>query len=669
MLVFCLFLMVVLYWLPMRVWAEGASVTFGSESYAGEAGGLSEIDVYIRGEARIGAYYVEVEYDKGRMEYVGGAEGEEDGIITLLGTGFREEVQYTLSFRLTSGGEGGVRIRYADVQMAEENGGGDFEVSLLGSAAVEIGGEDTVGVSFFDAQQEEDNSSIFGIETDVPLICAIQAGRGSVYYVVDHGQYVPETAAWKYKKVPGNYGGQQVTFLTNEAETVQMLYLMDGAGVFYPYAYYADDGLLYPCHETLRDGKTFYYMSPAVCSEWPEELTLEVVAEEFVVYGMDLDGNGRFYHFDKDLNLVEWSANKFQSAVIDQTTKLIIIFSAADVIIIAVCTISLLSIRRQKRRKRGGQVQKKTGSLHSRTAARREQAASVKGESAAPKAGIDEYGMAEGQGGIEEGYGGEAEYTEAVYEEELEYVEPPVISVQDVTMVFHISTSNASGIKEYFVQWVKHQVRFRELTVLDCIRFDVFRGEVVGIIGSNGSGKSTLLRIISGALNPTGGRVAVDRRKVQLLTLGTGFDAELSARENIYLNGAIIGYSRQFLDEHVEEIAEFAELQDFMEEKVKNFSSGMVSRLGFAIATAGDAAEILILDEILSVGDQFFQKKSLKRIKEMIHGGSTVIMVSHSMGTILDNCTKAVWIEKGVLQMVGEPKTVCRAYQQRNVSA
>ena len=158
----------------------------------------------------------------------------------------------------------------------------------------------------------------------------------------------------------------------------------------------------------------------------------------------------------------------------------------------------------------------------------------------------------------------------------------------------------------------------------------------------------------------------MDRRKIQILTLGTGFDMELSARENVYLNGSIIGYSKELLDEHYDEIVEFAELEGFMEEKVKNFSSGMVSRLGFSIATAGDAAEILILDEVLSVGDEFFRKKSLKRVKAMIHGGSTVLMVSHGMGTILDNCSKVVWIEKGQLRMVGEPKKVCAAYRKMN---
>ena len=243
---------------------------------------------------------------------------------------------------------------------------------------------------------------------------------------------------------------------------------------------------------------------------------------------------------------------------------------------------------------------------------------------------------------------------------------PTVIRVDDVTMKFRISTSNASGIKEYLIQTMNQEVTFRTLVALNRISFEVYKGEVVGIIGTNGSGKSTLLKIISGALKPTSGNVEVDRRKIQILTLGTGFDMELSARENVYLNGSIIGYSKEFLDEHYDEIVEFAELEGFMEEKVKNFSSGMVSRLGFSIATAGDAAEILILDEVLSVGDEFFRKKSLKRVKEMIHGGSTVLMVSHGMGTILDNCSKVVWIEKGQLRMVGEPKKVCAAYRKMN---
>ncbi|MBP3506582.1 MAG: ABC transporter ATP-binding protein [Lachnospiraceae bacterium] len=229
-------------------------------------------------------------------------------------------------------------------------------------------------------------------------------------------------------------------------------------------------------------------------------------------------------------------------------------------------------------------------------------------------------------------------------------------------MEFNVATVQASGLKELLILKLKKQASFRKFKALDQVSFDIQKGEVVGIIGTNGSGKSTILKIISGALMPTSGRVKVDKRKVQLLTLGTGFDMELTARENIYLNGAIIGYSREYIDKHFDEIIQFAELEEFVDEKLKNYSSGMVSRLGFAIATSGDAAEILILDEVLSVGDIYFKEKSMKRIQEMIHGGSTVIMVSHSVDTIRKNCTRAIWIEKGKLLADGEPKDVCKMY-------
>lgn len=270
----------------------------------------------------------------------------------------------------------------------------------------------------------------------------------------------------------------------------------------------------------------------------------------------------------------------------------------------------------------------------------------------------------------DEYYEGQELYEEAMehedwFEEDEEEREEPVICVSDVTMKFRIATNSTSGLKDFIIQKIKKQISTRELVALDHISFDVFKGEIVGIIGTNGSGKSTLLKIVSGALNPTEGKVTVDRRKVQMLTLGTGFDTELTARENVYLNGAIIGYSKEFIDKNYDKIVEFAELEGFMDEKVKNFSSGMVSRLGFAIATVGDVAEILILDEVLSVGDEFFKKKSLARVKEMIHGGSTVLMVSHGMGTIQENCTKVVWIEKGQLRMVGNTENVCTAYRNQ----
>ena len=229
-----------------------------------------------------------------------------------------------------------------------------------------------------------------------------------------------------------------------------------------------------------------------------------------------------------------------------------------------------------------------------------------------------------------------------------------------VTMEFPRAERTPGSLKELLLKGRGKTTPFR---ALDDVSFWVERGQVVGIVGQNGSGKSTLLKIVAGALTPTSGKVSVNRDKVQLLSLGTGFDLELTGRENLFLNGALIGRSRRFLQEHYQEIVEFAGLEGFMEEKVGHYSSGMVSRLGFAIATAGDAPEILILDEVLSVGDMFFRKKSEARIRELIHGGSTVLIVSHSPGVVRENCTQALWLDRGRLRRQGSPQEVCAAYE------
>lgn len=238
------------------------------------------------------------------------------------------------------------------------------------------------------------------------------------------------------------------------------------------------------------------------------------------------------------------------------------------------------------------------------------------------------------------------------------------IQVKNVTMKFRVLKNPPASIKEYVIRRIKKETKYKNFAALKNVSFEVKKGEVVGLIGTNGSGKSTMLKILSGVLEPSFGEVKIDTRKVQLLTLGTGFDLELTGRENVYLNGAIIGYTKKYIDEKYEEIVKFAELEEFMDEKVKNYSSGMVSRLGFSIATMRDTPEILILDEVLSVGDLFFRKKSEERIREMIHGGSTVLMVSHSMDVIQKNCHKVVWIEKGELKMTGPPGEVCSAYMK-----
>ena len=238
----------------------------------------------------------------------------------------------------------------------------------------------------------------------------------------------------------------------------------------------------------------------------------------------------------------------------------------------------------------------------------------------------------------------------------------PVISVKNVSMEFQVPLEGSSSLKEYLIKVFTGKISSRTLKALKNIWLDVYEGEILGVIGTNGSGKSTLLKIISGAITPTRGRVETVEENIQLLTLGTGFDRELTARENVYLNGALLGYSRSFLKEKYPDIVRFAELEGFMEQKVKNFSSGMVSRLGFAIATASDKPGILILDEVLSVGDVFFKEKSTARIRELMEKGRAVLIVSHSTDTILQNCTRALWIEKGIQKLTGNPKEVCQAY-------
>ncbi len=239
-----------------------------------------------------------------------------------------------------------------------------------------------------------------------------------------------------------------------------------------------------------------------------------------------------------------------------------------------------------------------------------------------------------------------------------------VIRAEDVCMDFDRQVNEYSSIKEFLIRKIKGELKPEKYRALDHISFDITKGEVIGVIGTNGAGKSTLLKIISGALRPTEGRMLVNKKKVQILTLGTGFDMELTGKENVYLNGAIIGYEREFIDEHYNEIVEFAELEDFMNEKVKNYSSGMVSRLGFAIATVRNTPEILILDEVLSVGDRIFQQKSLQKVKEMIQSESTVIMVSHSTKSIRENCNRAIWIEKGHMILQGDASKVCALYEK-----
>lgn len=236
-----------------------------------------------------------------------------------------------------------------------------------------------------------------------------------------------------------------------------------------------------------------------------------------------------------------------------------------------------------------------------------------------------------------------------------------IISVRDVSMRFNLASEKCDSIKEYIIKTIKKQLSFEEFWALRGVSFDVYRGDSVGLIGLNGSGKSTMLKTIAGVLKPTKGSVTVRGNIAPLIELGAGFDFDLTAEENVYLNGALLGYSHTQMAKYYEDIVEFSELNEFMKVPVKNFSSGMVSRLAFAIATIG-MPDILIVDEVLSVGDFRFQEKCEQRIQNMMDNGTTVLFVSHSIDQVKKICNKAVWLEKGSLKMMGDVEEICSIY-------
>ena len=217
------------------------------------------------------------------------------------------------------------------------------------------------------------------------------------------------------------------------------------------------------------------------------------------------------------------------------------------------------------------------------------------------------------------------------------------------------------GFKEYVILSLKKQIKYNEFWALKDVSFEIYRGESLGLIGFNGSGKSTMLKTIAGVLKPTKGRVEVRGNVAPLIELGAGFDFELTAKENIYLNGALLGHSRSVMEKHYEDIVEFSELRDFMDVPIKNFSSGMISRLAFAIATIG-IPDILIVDEVLSVGDFRFQQKCEQRIRHMMDRGTTILFVSHSIQQVKAICNKVVWLDHGSLKRFGDSSEICEEY-------
>lgn len=245
---------------------------------------------------------------------------------------------------------------------------------------------------------------------------------------------------------------------------------------------------------------------------------------------------------------------------------------------------------------------------------------------------------------------------------ELQTAEPAII-VDGVDMVFNVANEQLNSLKEYFIKAAKRELFFREFKALEDISFTVNKGDVYGIVGTNGSGKSTLLKIIAGVLEPSKGSCKVAGSIAPLIELGAGFDPELTARENVYLNGALLGYRKEFIDENFDSIIEFAEVESFVDMPLKNYSSGMVARIAFAIATA-TTPDILVVDEALSVGDVFFQEKCERRINDLIEEkNTTVLFVSHSVGQVERICDRAIWIERGRKVMEGPVSKVCGAYR------
>ncbi|NFH68121.1 ABC transporter ATP-binding protein [Clostridium botulinum] len=237
------------------------------------------------------------------------------------------------------------------------------------------------------------------------------------------------------------------------------------------------------------------------------------------------------------------------------------------------------------------------------------------------------------------------------------------VRLENVSMHFRKTTQKINSFKEFIIKKLKKQIKYEDFIAINNISLTIEKGEVIGLIGLNGAGKSTLLKIISKVQKPTSGKVIVNGIVSPLLELGAGFDNDLTGRENIFLNGLILGYTKEFINSKIDEIINFAEIKDFIDVPIKNYSSGMKARLGFSIATV-KIPEILIVDEVLSVGDGRFRKKSEKRMLELIKSDATVLFVSHSLTQIRRLCTKVVWLEKGEIKMIGNTKEVCDAYEK-----
>lgn len=239
-----------------------------------------------------------------------------------------------------------------------------------------------------------------------------------------------------------------------------------------------------------------------------------------------------------------------------------------------------------------------------------------------------------------------------------------IIDVNHVTVRFNLANQKIDNIKEYFIKLVKRELMFQEFLALKDISFQVRRGEAWGLVGTNGSGKSTLLKTISGIIKPFEGSVTVNGSIAPLIELGAGFDGNLTARENIFLNGCLLGHSEKYMQDHFDEIVDFAELWDFLDSPIKNYYSGMRARLGFAVATMAKP-DVFIVDEVLAVGDFKFRQKCQARMNEMLSSGTTLLFVSHSINEVLELCDHAIWLDRGKTVMLGGAEEVCNLYMTK----
>lgn len=640
----------------VNVHAQNASVSYGSAEYVPTENKEFDIGLYIRCDAPDFVYTVTMQYDPSRMEYLGGADSAENGVLRFAGNGSGGERRYMLSFCALAEGECTVSVTDVSVItdpsagiIAEEGEMGAgmadelaaqveaptvADVSSMGTAVVRIQPAVDCTLSDLSIEQLPD----FALEPDVyeydltvsaetgelTLDAALTDERASVS-ISDTGLETGENTI-SVTVSSGNESRQYLLHVTRpepepaEASQEEGLESVAGETAYMPIT---EEGI-----HAEDSGEALSASSSEGTEDISQEESLPVMAQPVEMR----DSGGIF-----SLPAIRY------------------LFLGGGVLLLAAAGgLALFLWKRKKSEKCFDDddemewMDLNKDEAWIRWLADMDEADEEMEEAAAEPAPAKE----------------ETAVKPAPAASAAQQEQSPVIRIEDVSMRFKINEINAGSLKEYLLATLKRQNKYHELEALAHITFDIQKGEVVGIIGTNGSGKSTLLKLIAGVLKPSEGNIEVDRKKVQLLTLGTGFDAELTARENVYLNGAIIGYSREFIDENFDKIVEFAELEGFMDEKIKNFSSGMTSRLGFAIATVGETAEILILDEVLSVGDMFFRKKSEQRIKEMIHSGSTVLIVSHSTDTIIKNCTKAVWIEKGVLKEIGDPKKVCASYRK-----